>query len=61
MQADYQSGNVKTADGGDFVDVLPDLFSFIFKNSAQHRLKIINAKLAKLSENWSNILPDEQQ
>ena len=41
--------------------VLPDLFSFIFKNSAQHRLKIINAKLAKLSENWSNILPDEQQ
>lgn len=38
--------------------ILPDLFVFIFKNSAQHRLKVINAKLEKLSENWSNILPD---
>lgn len=40
--------------------VLPDLFSFIFKNSAQHRLKIINNKLAKYAENWSNILPDDK-
>lgn len=39
--------------------VLPDLFSVIFKNSAQHRLKVINAKLTKLSENWSNIIPDD--
>ncbi len=39
--------------------VLPDLFSVIFKNSAQHRLKVINAKLARLSENWSNILSDD--
>ena len=38
---------------------LPDLFVFIFKNSAQHRLKTINAKLEKLSENWANILPEE--
>ncbi len=39
--------------------VLPDLFVFIFKNSAQHRLKVINTKLEKLSENWANILPEE--
>lgn len=39
--------------------MLPDLFVFIFKNSAQHRLKVINSKLEKLSENWSNILPEE--
>lgn len=38
---------------------LPDLFVFIFKNSAQHRLKIINAKLEKLSQNWANILPED--
>lgn len=38
---------------------LPDLFVFIFKNSAQHRLKVINAKLEKLSENWANILPED--
>ena len=36
---------------------LPDLFSFIFRNSAQHRLKVINQKLEKYSENWSNIIP----
>lgn len=39
--------------------VLPDLFVFIFKSSAQHRLKVINAKLEKLSENWANILPED--
>ena len=39
--------------------ILPDLFSFIFKNSAQHRLKIINARLNKLAENWSNIIPED--
>lgn len=39
--------------------VLPDLFAFIFKNSAQHRLKVINAKLEKLAENWANILPED--
>lgn len=41
--------------------VLPDLFSFIFKNSAQHRLKMINAKLARYAENWSNIIPEDQK
>lgn len=40
--------------------ILPDLFAFIFKNSAQHRLKIINSRLAKYAENWSNILPDDK-
>ena len=39
--------------------VLPDLFVYIFKNSAQHRLKIINAKLEKLKETWDNIIPEE--
>ena len=38
---------------------VPDLFVFIFKNSAQHRLKVLNSKLEKLSENWSNILPED--
>ena len=41
--------------------ILPDLFAFIFKNSAQHRLKIINARLNRYAENWSNILPDEKE
>lgn len=41
--------------------VLPDLFAFIFKNSAQHRLKTINHRLNKYAENWSNILPEEHQ
>ena len=40
--------------------ILPDLFVFIFKTSAQHRLKVINAKLVKLSENWANILPNDE-
>ena len=39
--------------------ILPDVFVFIFKNSAQHRLKIINAKLEKLKQNWANIIPEE--
>lgn len=39
--------------------ILPDLFVYIFKNSAQHRLKIINAKLEKLKETWDNIIPEE--
>lgn len=39
--------------------ILPDLFVFIFKNSAQHRLKTINAKLENLSKNWANILPED--
>ena len=39
---------------------LPDLFVYIFKNSAQHRLRTINAKLEKLSEVWANILPEDQ-
>lgn len=38
---------------------LPELFVFIFKNSAQHRLKTINAKLEKLSKSWANILPED--
>lgn len=38
---------------------LPELFVFIFKNSAQHRLKTINAKLEKLSQSWANILPED--
>lgn len=41
--------------------ILPDLFAFIFKNSTQHRLKIINARLNRYAENWSNILPDEKE
>ena len=39
---------------------LPDLFAFIFKNSAQHRLKVINSRLNKYSENWSNIMPEDK-
>ncbi len=39
---------------------LPDLFAFIFKNSAQHRLKTINAKLEKLEQTWANILPEDR-
>lgn len=39
--------------------ILPDLFIYIFKNSAQHRLKIINAKLEKLKETWDNIIPEK--
>lgn len=39
--------------------ILPDMFVFIFKNSSQHRLKVINSKLEKLAENWANILPEE--
>ncbi len=40
--------------------VLPDLFAYIFKNSAQHRLKVINSKLEKLKENWANIMPEDR-
>lgn len=40
---------------------LPDLFAFIFKNSAQHRLKVINSRLSKYAENWSNIMPEDNQ
>ena len=40
--------------------ILPDIFVYIFKNSAQHRLKIINAKLEKLKETWDNIIPEER-
>ena len=39
--------------------ILPDLFVFIFKNSAQHRLKAINAKLEKLQQTWANIIPED--
>ncbi len=39
--------------------ILPDLFVFIFKNSSQHRLKVINNKLDKLAETWANVLPEE--
>ena len=39
--------------------LLPDLFVFIFKNSAQHRLKTINSKLEKLTETWANIIPED--
>ena len=38
---------------------LPELFAYIFKNSAQHRLKTINTKLEKLKENWANIMPED--
>lgn len=40
--------------------ILPDIFAYIFKNSAQHRLKTINAKLEKLKENWDNVIPEER-
>ena len=40
--------------------ILPDIFVYIFKNSAQHRLKVINAKLEKLKENWENIIPESR-
>ncbi|MCQ2740822.1 MAG: hypothetical protein MJ210_01725 [Alphaproteobacteria bacterium] len=39
--------------------IMPDIFALIFKNSAQHRLKTINAKLEKLKQNWANIVPDD--
>ena len=38
--------------------ILPDIFVYIFKNSAQYRLKVINSKLEKLKENWDNIIPE---
>ena len=40
--------------------ILPDIFIYVFKNSAQHRLKTINAKLEKLSQNWANIIPENR-
>lgn len=40
--------------------ILPEIFSYIFKNSAQHRLKTINAKLEKLKETWANIIPEDR-
>ena len=40
--------------------ILPDIFVYIFKNSAQHRLKLINAKLEKLKSNWDNLIPEER-
>ena len=40
--------------------ILPDIFAYIFKNSAQHRLKIINAKLEKMKETWDGIIPEER-
>ena len=40
--------------------LLPDLFVFIFTNSAQHRLKTINSKLEKLTETWANIIPEDR-
>ena len=39
--------------------IIPDLFAYIFKNSAQHRLKNINAKLEKLKTQWDNISPEK--
>lgn len=38
--------------------ILPDIFVYVFKNSAQHRLKIINAKLEKLKETWDNVIQE---
>ena len=40
--------------------ILPDIFVYIFKNSAQHRLKLINAKLEKLKSNWDNLIPEQR-
>ena len=40
--------------------ILPDIFVYVFKNSAQHRLKIINTKLEKLKETWDNIIPESR-
>ncbi len=40
--------------------ILPDIFAYIFKNSAQHRLKIINAKLEKMKETWDGVIPEER-
>ena len=40
--------------------ILPYIFAYIFKNSAQHRLKMINAKLEKLKENWDGVIPEER-
>ncbi len=39
--------------------IIPDLFAYIFKNSAQHRLKSIDAKLEKLKTLWDNITPEK--
>ena len=41
--------------------ILPDIFAIIFKNSAQHRLKTINAKLEKLQQSWANIIPEDRR
>ena len=40
--------------------ILPDIFVYVFRNSAQHRLKIINTKLEKLKETWDNIIPESR-
>ena len=40
--------------------ILPDIFAYIFKNSAQYRLKVINTKLEKLKQNWDNLIPEDQ-
>ena len=40
--------------------ILPDIFAYIFKNSAQHRLKMINIKLEKLKETWDGVIPEER-
>lgn len=40
--------------------ILPDIFVYIFKNSAQHRLKLINTKLEKLKSSWDNLIPEER-
>ena len=40
--------------------ILPDIFAYIFRNSAQYRLKMINAKLEKLKETWDGVIPEER-
>ncbi len=42
-----------------FYYILPDIFVFIYKSSAQHRLKTINSKLEKLADTWANIIPND--
>ncbi len=42
-----------------FYYILPDIFVFIYKSSAQHRLKTINSKLEKLANTWANIIPND--
>ncbi len=42
-----------------FYYILPDIFVFIYKSSAQHRLKAINSKLEKLANTWANIIPND--